>query len=76
MLSPDNDGIVEVDRGMLPGGNLVENAEGECHIPDMEYPPQLCNIERSKEINACAARYCNGDCTHVKLLSYMCRKMR
>ena len=66
-MSPDNDGIVEVDRGMLPGGNQVENAEGECHTRDMKYPPQLYNIERSKEINAYAARHCDGDGdgTHV-----------
>lgn len=56
VLPPDNDGIVEVSRGQLEGGNLVENTEGECHIRDMHYPAQLDNIERSKEVNAKAAR--------------------
>ena len=56
VLSPDNDGIVEVNRALLPGGNLVENAEGECHTGDIHYPAQLGNTERSKEVNAKAAR--------------------
>lgn len=56
VLSPDNDGIVEVNRALLPGGNLVQNTEGECHTLDMQYPIQLDNIERNKEVNANAAR--------------------
>ena len=56
MLSPDNDGIVEVNRALLPGGNQVENAEGECHMGGMLYPAQLSNVERSKEVSANAAR--------------------
>jgi len=56
VLSPDNDGIVEVSRAELPGGNGVENTQGECHITNMEYPFQLYNNERNEEINAKAAR--------------------
>lgn len=48
--------MVEVERGKLEGGVLVENTEGECHMRGMRYPAQLDNIERSKEINDKAAR--------------------
>ena len=56
MLSANNDGITELVKGLLPGGHLVNNYEGECHLDNMRYPSQLSNVERSKEINKKAAR--------------------
>ena len=56
VLSSNNDGITEQVKGMLPYGHLVDNFEGECHIGGMQYPRQLGNVDRSKEINEKAAR--------------------
>jgi len=45
-----------VDKAKLPYANEDSITEGECHIPEMKYPFQLCNVERSKRVNAAAAR--------------------
>lgn len=56
VLAANNDGITEQLKGTLPSGHLVDNFEGECHIDGMQYPRQLGNVDRSKEINEKAAR--------------------
>ena len=56
MLAANNDGITEQEKGQLPDGIQVDNYEGECHVDGMNYPRQLGNIDRSKEINQKAAR--------------------
>jgi len=56
VLASNNDGITELEKGELPGGNHVDNYEGECHVDGLHYPRQLGNIDRSKEINEKAAR--------------------
>ena len=57
VLSWPNDGVVEVERAVLPsGGNLVDSRLGECHTDDMLYPSQCRNAERNRQIDARAAR--------------------
>lgn len=56
VLSWPNDGVVEQSGAVLPGGNLVEHAEGECHSTGMKYPPQCKNEARCEEIDRLAAR--------------------
>ena len=56
MLSSPNDGITEVAKAKLPYAPDCSLTEGECHLMGMQYPFQLCNVERSKKVNAAAAR--------------------
>lgn len=56
VLSSPNDGVTEVAKAKLPYANQVSIFEGECHVTGMQYPFQLYNEERNKEVNAAAAR--------------------
>jgi hypothetical protein len=56
VLSTPNDGVAEIDKTLLPFGNLVTHEEGWCHTVSMMYPPQCKDSTRNKEINAAAAR--------------------
>jgi hypothetical protein len=58
VLTWPNDGTAEYEMCQLPGANPVGDnpTRGECHTPDMNWPPQTENIARNTEINANAAR--------------------
>jgi len=51
VLKWPNDGTAEYKYAKLPGGNIVEHVKGQCHTPDMKYPPQTQDSERNKEMN-------------------------
>ena len=56
LLSGDDDGVVQVARGQLPGGNNMGNKSGWCHTTGMSYPAQYTDAVRNAELNASAAR--------------------
>lgn len=56
VLSTPNDGVAETKYSVLDIGNNHGITEGECHVPDMNFPPAYWNKERNAEMNSLAAR--------------------
>jgi hypothetical protein len=55
-LANPEDGVIEVARGQLPGGNSMGNTVGQCHTTGMTEPAQYLDSTRNSEMNANAAR--------------------
>ncbi len=55
-LANPEDGVIEVSRGQLPGGNSMGNTVGQCHTTGMSEPAQYLDSLRNSEMNANAAR--------------------
>jgi hypothetical protein len=55
-LSSPNDGVVEVSRGQLPGGNKQGDVPGWCHTTGMSQPAQYFDTARNSEMSTEAAR--------------------
>jgi hypothetical protein len=55
-LADPNDGVVELFRGQLPGGNSMGHKQGWCHTTGMDDPAQYFDTARNTEMNANAAR--------------------
>lgn len=56
VLSWPNDGMAEVKRGELAGGNDMGIFKGECHTFNMKYEAQYRSVDRNTILNAKAAR--------------------
>jgi hypothetical protein len=56
VLKWPNDGVVENENAVLPGGNLVSSGEGQCHTRDMNYMAQCTDATRNAQMNTAAAR--------------------
>lgn len=56
LLSGDDDGVIQVARGQLPGGNNMGNKTGWCHTTGMTNPAQYTDAVRNAELNSSAAR--------------------
>jgi hypothetical protein len=55
-LADPNDGVVELFRGQLPGGNSMGHKQGWCHTTGMDDPAQYLDAARNTEMNTNAAR--------------------
>lgn len=55
-LSNPDDGVIEMSRGQLPGGNNRGHTTGWCHSSGMSDPPQTTDAGRNAEMDAQAAR--------------------
>jgi len=51
LLSEPEDGVVEVKRGKLKGGNNQGVKYEQCHSSDMRFPDQTKNKKRNKQMN-------------------------
>jgi len=56
LLSNPDDGVIEMARGQLPGGNSMGHTLGWCHSSDMADPPHTTDAARNAEMDAQAAR--------------------
>ncbi len=56
VLKRPNDGTAEQPYSTLPFGNHVEHYVGQCHIPDMNWPPAYWDTARNSVMNSLAAR--------------------
>ena len=56
LLSGDDDGVVQVARGQLPGANNMGSKSGWCHTTGMSYPAHYTDAGRNAELNSSAAR--------------------
>ncbi len=55
-LSDPDDGVIERDRGQLPGATNRGHREGWCHTAGMRDPAQTTDTSRNAEMNAEARR--------------------
>jgi hypothetical protein len=56
LLSDPDDGVIERDRGQLPGATNMGHTEGWCHTTGMRDPAQCTDASRNATINARARR--------------------
>ena len=56
LLSDPDDGVIERDRGQLPGATNMGHVEGWCHTTGMRDPAQCTDASRNSVINARARR--------------------
>lgn len=56
LLSDPDDGVIERDRGQLPGATNMGHVEGWCHTTGMRDPAQCTDASRNATINARAKR--------------------
>jgi len=56
LLSNPDDGVIEMARGQLPGGNNMGHVDGWCHTTGMRDPAQTTDQARNAEMNTNAAR--------------------
>lgn len=56
LLSDPDDGVIERDRGQLPGANNMGHVEDWCHTTGMRDPAQCTDASRNATINARARR--------------------
>ncbi|KAL0480735.1 cmfA [Acrasis kona] len=51
VLQWPNDGVTELERANLEGGNNVHHKKSWCHTADLKYPPQCSDHDRNKQMN-------------------------
>ena len=56
LLNDPDDGVVERERGQLPGAVNMGHTEGQCHTTGMRDPAQYSDVSRNIEMNTNAAR--------------------
>ncbi len=56
VLKWPNDGVSELARSKLEGGNDCGHTEKQCHTVNMKYPPQCKDVGRNTQMNDLAAR--------------------
>lgn len=56
VLNKPNDGVAETKYSVLTSGNNHGITQGECHVPDMKFPPAYWNKGRNAIMNSNAAR--------------------
>jgi len=56
LLSDPDDGVIERDRGQLPGATNMGHLEGWCHTAGMRDPGQCTDLSRNTVINERARR--------------------